>query len=157
MSGSVADFLEVTLALRYKKKDDENLMPVWSRLGQISQEMKSRGFLVCNQSVLWHWHFAPRNILVGCTPGNKMWEVTAVLDWDGVLYAPRVLTREPPVWLWQIGDESSRATLDDCFDIPRNLKKLKLYYIQLIISLLLYIFYIKIFYNFKKANKFSII
>lgn len=120
LPGSIADLLKATLALRYEKKDYENLMPVWSRLGQISQEMKSRGLLVCNQSVLWHWDFAPRNILVGCTPGNKKWEVTAVLDWDGVLYAPRVLTREPPVWLWQIGDESSRATSDCCFDIPKK-------------------------------------
>lgn len=122
LSGSVADFMEAIIALRYEKENNEILLPFWSRLGQISQEMKSRGFLICEQPVLWHWDFAPRNILVGRTPGNNNWEVTAVLDWDGVLSAPRVLTREPPVWLWHLGDESTQATLENGFEVPRVLK-----------------------------------
>lgn len=115
LSGSVADFMEGMLALRYETENNEFLLPMWSRLDQISQEMKSRGFLISEQPVLWHWDFAPRNILVGRTPSNNNWEVTAVLDWDGVLSAPQVLTREPPVWLWQLGDESTQA-------VPRELK-----------------------------------
>lgn len=120
LSGSVADFLEGILDLRHEKEKNENLLPVWSRLSQISQEMKSRGFFICEQPVLWHWDFAPRNILVGRTPGNNTWKVTAVLDWDGVLSVPRVLTREPPIWLWQY--ESTQATSEYGFEVPRNLK-----------------------------------
>lgn len=122
LSGSIADFMEAILALRYEKEDNEILLSVWSKLSQISQEMKSRGFLICEQPVLWHWDFAPRNILVGRTPEKNNWEVTAVLDWDGVLSAPRVLTREPPVWLWHLGDESTEATLKNGFEVPRELK-----------------------------------
>lgn len=122
LSGSVADFMEAILALRYEKENNEILLPMWSRLGQISQEMKSRGFLICEQPVLWHWDFVPRNILVGRTPSNNNWEVTAVLDWDGVLSCPQVLTREPPVWLWQLGDESTQANLECGFEVPRELK-----------------------------------
>lgn len=121
LSGSVGDFMEAILDLRFEKENNDILLPVWSRLGQISQEMKSKGFFKCEQPVLWHWDFAPRNILVDRTPGNNdTWKVTAVLDWDGVLSAPRVLTRKPPIWLWQC--ESTQANLEYGFEVPRDLK-----------------------------------
>lgn len=125
LSGSVADLMEAIVDLRYEQEIDENLLPTWSRLDQICQEMKSRGFLVCKQPVLWHWDFAPQNILVSRTPeSNDTWKVTAVLDWDGVLSASRVLTREPPVWLWQLSNEPNRTTLDCSLGapVPRQLK-----------------------------------
>jgi hypothetical protein len=33
------------------------------------------------------------------TPEER-WAITGVLDWDGAMSVPRVLTREPPTWLW---------------------------------------------------------
>lgn len=122
LSGSIADLMEAILDLRYEQEKDETLLSVWSSLDEIRQEMKSRGFLVCEQPVLWHWNFAPQNILVARTSANNSWEVTALLDWDGVLSAPRVLTREPPVWLWQPGNESPQANLESSIGVPRQLK-----------------------------------
>lgn len=122
-SPSVADFIEAILALRCEKCDNKIVLKKWIRLREINQEMKARGFLTCEQPVLWHWDFAPRNILVGHTPSDNFrtnWEVTAVLDWDGLQCVPRVLTREPPVWLWKIDKIPDQAAFDYSFEKPRK-------------------------------------
>lgn len=120
-SGSVKDLMKAIIGLRYEEEDDESLQMAWCTLDEIRKEMKSRGFLNCEQPVLWHWDFAPQNILVRRKQDNITWEVTAVLDWDGALSAPRVLTREPPVWLWQHCSELTQATLDSSVSVPRQL------------------------------------
>ena len=96
------------------------LMPKSASLREINQEMKSEDLLTCQQLVLWHWDFAPRNILVDRTLDDN-WEVTAVLDWDGVLCVPLVLAREPPVRLWQLGDQPDQGSGIDGLPIPRKL------------------------------------
>ncbi|MCJ1347958.1 hypothetical protein MMC31_006188 [Peltigera leucophlebia] len=120
-SPSVADFLGAILDMRYENSQIHNLplLQKWTRLREINQEMKSRGLLNCEQSVLWHWDFAPRNILVNRKPDNS-WEITAVLDWDGALCVPRVLTREPLNWLWQV-DNQFKNVYADGFLMPRRL------------------------------------
>lgn len=76
----------------------------WNRLRQIMLEMKERGLLTDKQPVLWHWDFASWNILV--EKKNERWTITAILDWDGAMAVPRVLTREPPIWLWYCDDHN---------------------------------------------------
>ncbi len=110
---SVADFMRAIL-------DDIPLLPKWTGLLEINQKMKSRSLLTCQRPVLWYWDFAPRKIVVDRVPDNN-WVVTAVLDWDGALCVPRVLTREPPVWLWQLGDQPDQGSGGDDFPIPRQL------------------------------------
>lgn len=121
-SPSVADFMGAILDMRYENSQiyDLPLLSKWTRLREINQEMKSRGLLTCQQPVLWHWDFAPRNILVDRTPDNS-WEVTAVLDWDGALCVPRILTRKPPTWLWQLGEQLDKGKYVDNLPIPRKL------------------------------------
>lgn len=77
---------------------------IWSRLRQIMLEMKERGLLDDKQPVLWHWDFASWNILV--QKEDSRWTITAILDWDGAMSVPRVLTREPPIWLWHRNDQN---------------------------------------------------
>ena len=48
-------------------------------------------------SVLYHWDFQPRNIIV--EGGNDQSKVTGLLDWDEVLSVPLVLARKPSAWL----------------------------------------------------------
>lgn len=119
---SVGDFLGAILDMWYEasKIDDIPLLPKWTRLREVKEEMKAKGLLTCEQPVLWHWDFAPRNIIVDRTVDNK-WEVTAVLDWDGLLCVPRVLTRNPPVWIWQHGNELDQKSFDNYWTEPRKL------------------------------------
>lgn len=77
---------------------------IWCRLRQIALEMKERGLLDDKQPVLWHWDFASWNILV--QKEDNRWNITAILDWDGAMSVPRVLTREPPIWLWHFDDQN---------------------------------------------------
>ena len=121
-SASVADFMGAILDAYYETSQIKKnpLLPRWTRLREINREMKSQCLLTCQQPVLWHWDFNPRNIIVDRTPDNN-WEITAVLDWDGVLSVPRVLTREPPVWLWQLDDQPDQGCADDGMQIPRQL------------------------------------
>lgn len=97
-SPPVADFLD---ALLNKRIEENNavLLPRWTKLCAIKQEMQAKGLLNCQNSVLWHWDLASRNVIVDRKPDNT-WEVSAVLDWDGALSVPRVLSRQPPIWLW---------------------------------------------------------
>lgn len=121
-STSVADFMGAILDMYYEKSliNEKFMVSRWARLREVNQEMKSQGLLTCQQTVLWHWDFYPRNVLVDRTPDNN-WKVTAVLDWDGVLSVPRVLTREPPVWLWQRADQTDQGRSGNQLQVPRKL------------------------------------
>ena len=119
---SVGDFIGAILDMWYEasKIDDIPLLPKWTRLREVNDEMKARGLLTCEQPVLWHWDFAPRNIIVDRTADNK-WKITAVLDWDGLLCVPRVLTRDPPVWIWQHGNELDQRSGGNYWTAPKKL------------------------------------
>lgn len=121
---AVGDFLGAILDMWYETSqiDDIPLLPKWTRLREIKEEMKAKGLLTCEQPVLWHWDFAPRNIIVDRTVDNK-WEVAAVLDWDGLLCVPRVLTRNPPVWIWQHDNdnESDEMSFNNFWTVARKL------------------------------------
>lgn len=93
---------------------------IWGRLRQIMLEMKERGLLNDKQPVLWHWDFASWNILV--KKKDHRWTITAVLDWDGAMSVPRVLTREPPIWLWHCDDQNlSEIRREDDMLVPSEL------------------------------------
>lgn len=119
---AVGDFLGAILDMWYEtsKIDDIPLLPKWTRLREIKEEMKAKGLLTCEQSVLWHWDFAPRNIIVDRAEDNK-WVVTAVLDWDGLLCVPRVLTRNPPIWIWQHDNQPDEDSFNNFWTVPRKL------------------------------------
>ncbi|KAL8664462.1 MAG: hypothetical protein Q9202_003012 [Teloschistes flavicans] len=53
--------------------------------------------------VLWHREFGPNSIFVD--KSNGKWEITGIVGWHNVLSVPRVLTRQPPEWLWTFGPE----------------------------------------------------
>ncbi|TGO50880.1 hypothetical protein BOTNAR_0376g00020 [Botryotinia narcissicola] len=56
-------------------------------------------------AVLWHPDFWPRNIMMRKNEQDVM--ITGVIDWDGVMVVPRIMTRRPPVFLWDEGDDLS--------------------------------------------------
>lgn len=90
---------------------DKSLLPKWLKLRQIMQEMDERKYLEDDRAVLWHWDFAARNVMVEKTAAGS-WCITGVLDWDGALSVPPVLSRKPPAWLWHMGEDPSGWTGD---------------------------------------------
>ncbi|KAF5868870.1 uncharacterized protein Bfra_011835 [Botrytis fragariae] len=94
-----------------RKTADEDFMDIqWNKLLKITDEMKTAGLFSNNDThcVVWHWDLAFRNIMVE-KQSNGQWTLTGVLDWDGLLSAPSVMTRAPPVWLWiEENDRSSK-------------------------------------------------
>ncbi|KAF7895756.1 uncharacterized protein EAF01_009718 [Botrytis porri] len=56
-------------------------------------------------AVLWHPDFWPRNIMM--EKNEQDVKITGVIDWDGVMIVPRIMTRRAPVFLWDEGDELS--------------------------------------------------
>ncbi len=102
-SPSVADFMGAILDMWYEASqvDDTPPLPKVDKPARNQPRNESKGLLTCQQLVLvlWHWNFSSRNVLVDRRPDTN-WEITAVLDWDGALCVPRMLTREPPVLLW---------------------------------------------------------
>ncbi|KAF7910214.1 uncharacterized protein EAE98_012169 [Botrytis deweyae] len=94
-----------------RKKADEDFMDLqWNSLQKITREMKTAGLFSNTDTdcVVWHWDLAFRNIMVE-KQSNGQWALTGILDWDGLLSAPSVMTRAPPVWLWiEENDRSSK-------------------------------------------------
>ncbi|TGO36513.1 hypothetical protein BHYA_0122g00060 [Botrytis hyacinthi] len=94
-----------------RKTADEDFMDIqWNSLQKITKEMKTAGLFSNTDTdcVLWHWDLAFRNIMVE-KQSNEQWALTGILDWDGLLSAPSVMTRAPPVWLWiEENDRSSK-------------------------------------------------
>jgi aminoglycoside phosphotransferase (APT) family kinase protein len=65
------------------------------RLTRVAREMEQAGIWdTAYTYCLCHRDLEPRNILVG-EQG-----ITGILDWDGALFAPLVLSCRPPMWLW---------------------------------------------------------
>lgn len=53
-----------------------------------------------NESCLAHLDLAPRNIMVQVDTEESI-QITAVLDWDSAVFAPKFVSCRPPWWLWQ--------------------------------------------------------
>ncbi|KAF7902261.1 hypothetical protein EAF00_002164 [Botryotinia globosa] len=93
-----------------RKTADEDFMDIqWNSLQKITKEMKTAGLFSNTDTdcVIWHWDLAFRNIMVE-KQSNGQWALIGILDWDGLLSAPFVMTRAPPVWLWI--EENSRSS-----------------------------------------------
>lgn len=91
---------------------------MWDPLKKIAKEMKSAGLILNTDTdcVTWHWDLAFRNILVEKQTTGE-WAITGVLDWDGLLAVPAVITRAPPTWLWiNDDDRSTKYELGGCDD-----------------------------------------
>ncbi|KAG7001428.1 hypothetical protein G7Y79_00031g065430 [Physcia stellaris] len=89
--------------------DSEDVVGVtyFDRLSDALISMHNLGQLRDNEITLCHLDLAPRNILVSIQPSNTSICISGVLDWDSVVFAPRVMACAPPMWLWNwaSGDE----------------------------------------------------
>ena len=80
---------------------------MFERLMQMLEEMKALGWFTTSDSssnILHHVDFEPRNILLDFEDDanqNRVWKIGTILDWDDATSVPSVLTRRPPVWMWE--------------------------------------------------------
>lgn len=84
----------------------------WDKLRTMQAEMDDAGFFSGGvdpsyagaRNILHHWDLEPRNIMVRRKMDKSKdavkWEITKVIDWDDCRSMPAVLTRKPPMWLW---------------------------------------------------------
>lgn len=70
------------------------------RLAEVASAMDRLGVFGDNENCLAHLDLAPRNIMVQVDTDESI-QVTAVLDWDSAVFAPKLVSCRPPWWLWQ--------------------------------------------------------
>lgn len=111
-------------------------------LQEIVRQMEGLGFMrkYDHKSVIWHWDFSARNILIdlmdpvteisscniadtGDTASRTQaaeWIVSGVIGWDEVKSVPLVLSRKPPYWLWADEEDRSEGWLVTQINGPRR-------------------------------------
>jgi hypothetical protein len=146
---SLSEFHEHQLEAWYGKDWSEpginRVSKMWVRVCSMFKELKERGFFKWpgntsesdEVSILYHWDFEPRNILLKLrtdssndeanVSGEEGWEIDKVIDWDGVYAVPSILTRKPPVWLWDDLHTGEHASLASDFDFDYDMLDLARY------------------------------
>ncbi|KAF5875501.1 uncharacterized protein Bfra_003955 [Botrytis fragariae] len=81
----------INLEASGQRYQGEKLACVWA-------EMAMRDMLNDEDSTLWHPDFHPRNIMIVRHKSDIL--LSGVIDWDNSLALPRIMTREPPSFLW---------------------------------------------------------
>lgn len=101
---------------------------LWDRFLRMAQELDADGWLADQRYSIAHLDFEPRNILVDPTADTQCPIISAVLDWDSAVLAPRFMSCSPPLWVWAWQDdeeEDERTANDDPPDAEgRQLKSL---------------------------------
>lgn len=80
------------------------------------QELHAGGWLADRGYSVAHLDFAPRNILVDLTANTRRPIISAILDWDSAVLAPKFMSCSPPLWIWawqEDEDEDERTANDD--------------------------------------------
>lgn len=97
---------------KFKRPNDPDSS--FHKLHAVLEDMKDMGWFTSDDgsteySIIDHWDFEPRNIMVERTEhadGSSSWHVTGLIDWDDAHCLPPVLTRRPPLWLWDFSDDN---------------------------------------------------
>ena len=76
------------------------------RLSAIAAQLDESGFLGDGQYCLCHLDLAtaPRNILVDIGTDSSL-TITAILNWDDAVFAPKFVACAPPMWIWAWSDD----------------------------------------------------
>lgn len=96
------------------------------RLTEVASAMNGLG-VFDNENCLAHLDLAPRNIMVQVDNDESI-KITAVLDWDSAVFAPRFVSCRPPWWLWQdakyehVDPMEDETKADDELDDPELLE-----------------------------------
>ena len=78
----------------------------YDRLVTMVKQMAELGFLGEDENCLCHRDLngAPRNIMAQIDDTGSL-QITGILDWDSLIFAPKFVLCVPPMWLWAWNDE----------------------------------------------------
>ncbi|MCJ1459796.1 hypothetical protein MMC28_010175 [Mycoblastus sanguinarius] len=99
----------VTLAQNCGEIDRE--VDLFDNMLKVAREMDGLGLFEPALNCLCHIDLHARNIMVQIRPDSTL-EVTAILDWDEAIFAPKFVNCEPPWWLWD-WDSNSNHHIDE--------------------------------------------
>ena len=77
----------------------DNEVELYDAMIKVVQEMDERGLFKPDAHCLCHVDLHTRNIMAQVQPDSSL-KVTAILDWDEAVFAPKFVACEPPWWLW---------------------------------------------------------
>ena len=112
-----------------------HIIELWDGMLKVVQEMDSLGlFKPDPKNCLCHVDLHPRNIMAEIQPDNSL-TITAILDWDEAVFAPKFVNCQPPLWLWeehadeQVDEEGLDPwpyELPGAKDVPSSSERVKL-------------------------------
>lgn len=105
-NGTVLDYISWRLRYITNNAKDSDVRIIYKELLELAWKLhEKKGLFAEKYFTLMHADLMPRNILVQTLPNGEA-EVSAVLDWDDTLFAPRILSAHPPVHLWREDEDS---------------------------------------------------
>ena len=88
------------VALDNNGGETNECIALWDKMLQAVQEMDNLGlFKADTMNCLCHLDLQPSNMMAQIQP-HKSLKVTAILDWDEAVFAPKFVNCKPPRWLW---------------------------------------------------------
>ena len=91
--------------LAYTLDDDDRETETFHELLETVCEMDNMGVFPTDVHCLCHVDLHSRNVMAEVQPDDNI-KITAVLDWDEAVFAPKFVNCQPPWWLWkEDGDE----------------------------------------------------
>ena len=82
------------------------------RFVEVAEQMNRLGVFKDQEFCLCHLDFYARNIMVDLKPDDSI-ALTAVLDWDSAVFAPKFVSCAPPWWLWQDDPDDDGSDWDE--------------------------------------------
>ncbi|KAL2041081.1 hypothetical protein N7G274_006025 [Stereocaulon virgatum] len=98
-----------TLALKRSCGEIDNEIQLWDCMLRAVLEMEGLGLFRPNLNCLCHVDLHSGNIMVE-TQSDMSIRLTAILDWDEAIFAPKFVNCKPPAWLW---DDDYEDLLDE--------------------------------------------
>ena len=92
---------------------------LWDTMLKIIEDMDDMGLFKSDKHCLCHVDLYPRNIMANIQPDGSV-HISAILDWDEAVVAPKFVSCQPPAWLWGFDDDhtSNNNFTDWPYEMP---------------------------------------
>lgn len=108
--------------------DPEDIVGVtyFDRLSGALVNIHSLSLLTHDEITLCHLDLAPRNILVSIPSSDTSIRISGVLDWDSLVFAPRIMACAPPMWLWNWASGDEKENEAEAGNLPHSIDDQKI-------------------------------
>ena len=107
----------------YTLDDDDRETELFKELLEIARDMDGMGVFSPDMHCLCHVDLHSRNVMAEIQQDDTI-RITAVLDWDEAVFAPKFVNCQPPWWLWK-EDGDVRLDENGCETWPYELPTAK--------------------------------